>query len=183
MTDGDATGLGAGVARRVLDAKCNALGRNHVLGPALLDEREANLAETDSRDLFGLSRFLNRKGETGRAHSVCSKAMDAGLPAELRPCATREMALLAKSRGDWQQATQLWQEIVSDPKDGLLACEQLAMHYERRKRDFQRALEYAELGLAKLGRQRRLSRDAYEVARLNLLEEKFVRRTARLRGK
>src|SRR5271167_3657722 len=77
---------------------------------SLLDERESSLAETDSLDLFGLSRFLNRRGERDRAHSVCSKALDAGLPALFRSQATRELALLAKRRGDNEAAASLWHE-------------------------------------------------------------------------
>jgi uncharacterized protein len=150
---------------------------------SLLDEGEANLGDTDSLDLFGLSQFLNRKGEKGRAHSVCSKALDAGLPAEFRPRATRELALLAKGRGDGETAVRLWREIVNDPQNGLAACEQLAIYYERRAKDSESALEYAELGIAKLGRQRSLTRSMFEIVRIERLKEKFVRRAERLRLK
>src|SRR5271168_2031946 len=54
----------------------------------------------DSLDLFGLSRFFERRGESDRAHVACSLALDLGLPAEFRPRARRELALLAKRRGD-----------------------------------------------------------------------------------
>jgi len=74
---------------------------------SLLDERKSSLAETDSLDLFGLSRFLARRGETDRAHSVCSQARDAGLPAVFRSQATRELAFLAKRRGDAEAASSL----------------------------------------------------------------------------
>jgi uncharacterized protein YprB with RNaseH-like and TPR domain len=150
---------------------------------SLLDERETNLAETDSRDLFGLSRFLNRKGEKDRAHSVCTQALDAGLPAEFRPWAIRELALSAKSRGDWQAAAELWRQIVGDSQDGIIACEQLAMYYERQGKDHASALQFAELGMAKLSRKRLLTRDVFEIARIARLEEKFSRRGTRLRSK
>src|SRR2546426_7481963 len=57
-------------------------------------------AETQSLDLFGLSRFLQRRGETDRAQSACSQALEIGLPAEFRPKARRELALMAKRRGE-----------------------------------------------------------------------------------
>ncbi len=148
---------------------------------SMLDERETNLADTDSRDLFGLSRFLNRKGEKNRAHTICSKALDAGLPAEFRPQATRELALLAKRRGDWQAAATLWQELVCDPQDGIAACEQLAIHYERHAKDTARAVEFAQLGLAKAQKQQAISRDPYGSARTARWEEKFMCRLRRLR--
>src|SRR5215468_8799199 len=66
---------------------------------SLLDER-GELEEEDSLDLFGLSRFLERRGERKRAQSTCVKALDAGLPAEFRERATRELALMAKRGGN-----------------------------------------------------------------------------------
>jgi uncharacterized protein len=148
---------------------------------SLLDERESSLSRTDSLDLFGLSRFLNRRGETHRARSVCAKARDAGLPAFLRSQATRELALLAKRQGDEQAASALWQELVSDPRDGIAACEQLAIHYERRERNYARAIEFTQLALLKLFRQRLPSRDPLAVARAARVQNKLTCRLERLR--
>jgi len=47
--------------------------------------------EIDSRDLFGLSRFLQRRGEAGRAELTCAQAIDLGLPSEIHPKACREL--------------------------------------------------------------------------------------------
>jgi len=147
---------------------------------SLLDERESLEAE-ESLDLFGLSRYLERRGERERARSTCVKALDAGLPAEIRPRATRELALMAKRRGDGDAAAALWRELAGDPADGIEACEQLAIHYERRAKDFVRALEFAQLALAKLGRQGVPSRDPYARERWRRLEEKLMCRVERLR--
>lgn len=148
---------------------------------SLLDERESSLAETEALDLFGLSRFLNRCGERDRAHSVCSKARDAGLPALFRSQATRELALLAKRCGETEAAASLWHELVSDPHDGINACEQLAIHYERREKNYVRALEFTQLALLKLFRQRLPARDPLAVARAARLQEKLTCRLDRLR--
>jgi uncharacterized protein YprB with RNaseH-like and TPR domain len=136
--------------------------------------------ETESLDLFGLSRFLQRRGEADRAHSACSQALEIGLPAEFRPKARRELALMAKRRGEHDRAAEIWQEIVADPQDGIYACEQLAIHFERHAKDFHRAAEFAQLALAKLRRQRSASRDPYLAARCTRLEQKFLHRIARL---
>jgi uncharacterized protein len=148
---------------------------------SLLDERKSSLAETDSLDLFGLSRFLARRGETDRAHSVCSQARDAGLPAVFRSQATRELAFLAKRRGDAEAASSLWHELVNDPQDGIIACEQLAMHYERRERNYDRAIEFTQLGLLKLFCQRLPSRDPSSIVRTARLQDKLTCRLDRLR--
>jgi uncharacterized protein len=134
----------------------------------------------ESLDLFGLSRFLHRRGESGLAHIACARALDLGLPSEFTSRARRDLALLAKRRGDYEQAAALWHEIVADPQDGVHACEQLAIHYERRVKDFSRATEFVQLALVKLRRQRVVSRDPYTSARRTRLEEKFLHRLARL---
>ena len=137
-------------------------------------------AETQSLDLFGLSRFLQRRGETDRAHLACSQALEIGLPAEFCPKARRELALMAKRRGEHERAAEIWQEIVADPQDGIYACEQLAIHFERHARNLSRAAEFAQLGLAKLRCQRSASRDPFLAARSTWLEQKFLHRIARL---
>jgi uncharacterized protein YprB with RNaseH-like and TPR domain len=145
------------------------LGQDNCVGDAI-----------ESLDLFGLSRFLHRRGESGLAHMACARALHLGLPAEFTSRARRDLALLAKRRGDYEQAAVLWHEIVPDPQDGVQACEQLAIHYERHVKDFSRATEFVHLALVKLRRQRVVSRDPYTSARLTRLEEKFLHRLARL---
>jgi len=137
----------------------------------------------DSLDLFGLSRFFERRGDSDRAHVACLQALDLGLPAEIRPRARRELALLVKRRGDHTAAAELWLELAADPKDGVLACEQLAIHYERRAKDILRATEFARRGLAKLQRMRTGTRDPYAAARLMRAAEKFLVRINRLEAK
>src|SRR5580704_8587612 len=150
---------------------------------ALLTSQKADRDGIDSLDLFGLSRFFERRGESDRAHVACSQAIDLGLPAEFRPRAHRELALLAKRRGDHDAAAVLWLELVGDPQDGFLACEQLAIHYERCAKDNVRATEFARLGLAKLRNMRARTRDPYAVARVARLAEKLIVRINRLEGK
>src|SRR5580704_8074684 len=149
----------------------------------LLTSQKAERNGVDSLDLFGLSRFFERRGDSDRAHVACSQALDLGLPAEFRPRAHRDLALLAKRRGDHAAASELWLELVADPQDGVLACEQLAIHYERRAKDLVRATEFALLGLAKIQRLRVNMRDPYAAARATSLAEKLLVRINRLEGK
>jgi uncharacterized protein len=147
---------------------------------SLLDERQS-LAAEDSLDLFGLSKFLQRRGDNQRAHSTCLRALDAGLPAGFRSRATRELAMMAKRRGDIHNAAALWHELAGDPVDGIEACQQLAIHYERRENNFDQALAFAQLALANLQRQCPPSRDPYSRQRFRRLEEKLMCRVDRLR--
>ena len=150
---------------------------------SLLASQEEERDGIDSLDLFGLSRFLERRGDSDRARIACSQAIEFGLPDEFRPRARRELAFLAKRRGDHAAAATLWLQLVADPQDGVLACEQLAIHYERRAKDSARAAEFARLGLAKLQRMRSSSRDPYGAARASRLAEKLLSRINRLESK
>jgi uncharacterized protein YprB with RNaseH-like and TPR domain len=147
----------------------------------MLSEPSGAALEIESLDLFGLSRFLQRRGEAERANSTCAQALEIGLPAEFRPKALQELALMAKRRGQHARAAEIWQEIAGDPCDGIHACEQLAIHFERHAKDLSRAAEFAELGLAKLRRQRSSSRDPYLTARSARIEQRILHRLARLR--
>lgn len=146
----------------------------------LLSEPAGAANEIESLDLFGLSRFLQRRGEDDRAHSACAQALEIGLPAEIRPKARRELALMAKRRGEHARAAKIWLEIVADPHDGIHACEQLAIYYERRAKDPAKAAQFAKLALAALRHQRANSRDLYLAGRTARLEQKFLHRLARL---
>ena len=147
---------------------------------SLLGAGEHGFGETDSLDLFGLSKFLQRRGEQELAHTACARALDAGLPAEVRPLATRDLALMAKRRGEAERAAELWLELVTHARDCITACQQLAIHYERRKRDFARALEFTQLGIKKAQQQGR-SRDPFMASRAARLEQNLLCRMERLR--
>src|ERR1700676_513282 len=66
----------------------------------------------DSLDLFGLSKFLQRRGDADRAHSACAQALAMGLPAEFRGKARRDLALMAKRRGEHSLAAEIWHQIA-----------------------------------------------------------------------
>jgi len=141
------------------------------------------LSEIESLDLFGLSRFLQRRGENDRAHSACAQALTTGLPEEIRPKACRELAQMAKRRGEHARAAEIWLDLVTDPHDSIHACEQLAIYYERHAKDLAQAAQFANLGLATLQRQQANSRDPFLMARVARLEKNFRRRVARLERK
>jgi hypothetical protein len=92
--------------------------------------------------------------------------------------------MLAKRRGDHAAAAQLWHEmaaeITENPLDAMYACEQLALYYERRVKNLQRALEFAKLALAKAGRLRAANRDPYAVAKIIRIERQLLNRVTRL---
>jgi uncharacterized protein len=146
---------------------------------ALLADDSQN-EQVESLDLFGLSRFLQHRRDVQRAHSTCARAIELGLPSEFDRRARYELALLAKRRGDHTSAAALWQELAKDEQTGVEACEQLAIYYERRSKDLGRALEFAQLALAKV---RRMQSSAAEPrgAKRDLREQSLAKRVARLK--
>jgi len=146
----------------------------------MLQNAAAGAPTFESLDLFGLSKFLHRRGKKDWAHSACSQALDLGLPEEFRPQATRELAQMARQRGEVERAAALWHELITHPQDAVLACEQLAIHYERREKNPARALEFVELGLKKIQQQVARSRDPYVSTRAVRQEQKLVCRRERL---
>ncbi|HEX7697566.1 MAG TPA: ribonuclease H-like domain-containing protein [Candidatus Acidoferrum sp.] len=150
---------------------------------SLLADDDCHSENIDSLDLLGLSKFLQRRGDADRAHSACAQALSKGLPAEFRPRARRDLALMAKRRGEHSLAAEIWQEIAGDPQDGIHACEQLAIYYERHAKDLVKATEFARLAIAKLQRQRANSRDPFLTARFARREKKLLKRVARLEKK
>jgi hypothetical protein len=145
---------------------------------ALLKSDDGSKAE--SLDLFGLSRYLRRRGDSERAHSTCTQAIDRGLPREYDAQARRELALLAKRRGEHEQAAKLWHELVSEESAGIYACVQLAIYYERRAKRLERALEFARLALAKVRRLKGDPRGFARTVRNISLEQSIVNRVGRL---
>jgi tetratricopeptide (TPR) repeat protein len=110
---------------------------------SLLAEEAAIDEELQGLDLFGLSKFLHRRGNPGRAQKACAQAIGAGLPAEFHARAQHDLALMARRKGEHQRAAEIWHEIATDALAGACACEQLAIHYEKRVKDYQKALEFA----------------------------------------
>ena len=136
--------------------------------------------EVHSLDLFGLSRYLQRRGNSQRAHFACTQAIDLGLPKEYDRQARRELALSAKRRGEHEQAAKLWHELAADESLGIYACVQLAIYYERRAKRLETALEFARLALAKVRRCRTNFLDRTASARNLRLEQTILSRVARL---
>ena len=149
---------------------------------SLLDERERLSA---SRRFAGSVRafaiFEPPRRERTRSCRCAPRRWVQGLPpnsARKQPASWR---IMARRRGDVERAASLWLELVHDPQDGVAACEHLAIHYERNARDLQRAVEFAQLALAKQQRQCAHSRDPYATARAARIEEKLLCRLERLR--
>jgi uncharacterized protein len=112
--------------------------------------KEHHPREADGLDLFGLSRFLHRRGEKERAESACTAARDRGLPIALDAVAQWELAKMAKRRGEHEAAAQIFEELSRDSDWRAAACEELATFHERKRKDLAMALKYARQAVVEL---------------------------------
>jgi uncharacterized protein YprB with RNaseH-like and TPR domain len=101
-------------------------------------------------ELYGISRMLQRSGDLPSAGSACERALMQGLPAEVERAARKDLAYMARRRRDFECANLHWEQLVEDPLDGLLACEQLAIHHEYRTHDLERAASLVRRALAEI---------------------------------
>jgi tetratricopeptide (TPR) repeat protein len=132
----------------------------------------------DGLELFGVSRICERRGDMARAQKHYAQSLAAALPAETDRAARRSLARLAKRAGDLTLALKLWESILGNSREGLEAYRQLAIHYERRAREPQRAAMLARQALAEL---RPPNRNAgLSVALLRRYKSDFERRLQRL---
>jgi tetratricopeptide (TPR) repeat protein len=136
--------------------------------------------ETEALDLFGLSRYLQRRGEAAMAESACVAARGRGLPVAYDAQAQSELALMAKRRGEHAQAAEIWQELLRNGEYHSNTYEQLAIYYERREKDFKKALEFAWMGLKEL--RKRSGRGKFGMTQPAELRriERLMKRVARL---
>jgi uncharacterized protein len=142
----------------------------------------------DGLELFGVSRICERRGQEARARQLCEQSMGSALPPEAARLARRSLARLAKKNKDFAAACAMWTQILSHSRqqaaasrDALDACEQLAIHYEHRSGDLDRATILARRALAELRRANRLGTLARGLrARY---QQRFEKRLARLERK
>jgi hypothetical protein len=142
--------------------------------------------ETEALDLFGLSRYLHRRGEATKAESACVAARHRGLPLPFDTQARRELAQMAKHRGEYAAAALIWEELLEDPELSCVACEELAVFHERRTKDFKKALQFARAGLKALGDSkvgaRYVRSTVAEIRRAERMTKRVVRLEARMKA-
>jgi len=156
-------------------------------GLAALSSRVLSLlgdAENQGRDgleLFGVSRICEKRGEHNRARKLYQKSIGSVLPAETDRAARRSLARLAKREGDFELACDLWKGALGNSRQGYEAYEQLAIYYEHKARDPERARQVVRQALDELRSANQLGDIAPGAYRE--IKAKFDRRMARLERK
>ena len=169
---------------------------------ALLDSGNgfANAANAETHDpieVLGLSRMLRKRGHSARARELYETALRFGLPRPVERLAQRELAQLAKRELDYTRAISLWDALREAPgprkrkqvpllaedaqkalESAIEAAEQLAIYYEHRVKEPQRALELIRAAIGELQAAQRDGRIAKD--RAGEIEARLTRRFSRL---
>jgi hypothetical protein len=134
------------------------------------EEPTENLEVTaDAMDLYGAARLLERTGEVERSASFMIKALEGRLSEEVTVMAKMKLASHFKKKQEWDKAISLWQEMT--PLNQLSCFRELAMYFEHKEKNYDKARAVAEEGLSL----------ALGVSKT--YEEDFSHRLARLREK
>jgi uncharacterized protein len=114
----------------------------------LLSDPEKN--DCSAGELFGISRLLQKRGETHLAGRLYRKALEGGLPVDAERAARKELALLAKRERNFDLSNALWEKLMDDSAEGLRAYEQLAIYYEHHAAVPQKAANISREAIARL---------------------------------
>ncbi len=96
----------------------------------------------ESIERVGLARLFERARDFERAGALYEMALQDHLPAELHSLAQLRLSFLYKRRRDYERATALWHRLAnSDNATALTALEQLAICYEHRLGEPEKAAE------------------------------------------
>jgi uncharacterized protein len=169
----------------------------------LLDSGNAleNAAHAETHhpiEVLGLSRIMRQRGHSKRARELYESALRVGLPRPVERLAQRELAQMAKRELDYSRAVSLWSDLrekrapekhsefplyAQDTQRALEsaieAAEQLAIHYEHRAKEPQRALDLILVAISEFHvgrREGKLPRD-----RATKIEARLTRRLTRLK--
>jgi uncharacterized protein len=132
-------------------------------------------ADCDSRDLFSLSRVLERAGASELARETCLKAIARGLPESVEPQALWQLAAQHKRERQYAAAVEVWMKIITlESRYAAEAYEELAIHYEYRAHDANKALEFAEAAFQQLQKN---SASCFRQERLSHRRERLLKKS------
>jgi uncharacterized protein len=146
-----------------------------ISGAAVFSEEKEDELElvADAMDLFGAAKLLERTGESERSARFMRRALEGRLSEEIAVLAKMKLASHFKKNRDWAKAVSLWQEMT--PLNQPTCYRELAIYYEHRERDYEKARRAAEEGLtAATGTSRSLEKDFSH--RLERLKHKIERK-------
>ena len=124
----------------------------------------------EGEDLFSLARAMEKQGRMDKAMHCYRLSADSGMLSE----AYQAMARIEKREGNASAAIKLYQGMLSNGKDSVIACEALAKLYEHQLKDIPGAISYSRQALLLLS-EPSLFYDATVQERQKALQYRYAR--------
>ncbi len=105
------------------------------------------LQNSHADDYLAAARLLFKRRDAGRAGKILDVFNESPAGAELSVISKKELASLCKRTGRWQEATQIWQELLEITPVDFSAVSEMAKWLEHRARDCQAAKILVESAL------------------------------------
>jgi uncharacterized protein YprB with RNaseH-like and TPR domain len=131
-----------------MDILSMAALQRHVEG---LVRGEGGWSEPDGIELIALGKLNEDLGHHERAETIYEYGLNNPLPDEVREEGLKRLSFLAKRKGDWARAIELW--IIAAGEGHLYAHIELAKYFEHQVSDFARALSWTEQALERVKSQ------------------------------
>ena len=110
--------------------------------------RQVDLALSGSSDddrlLLSLGRLFYKAGDSIRSQKILSDIKTQFAPREVADEMLMLSSQAAKRTRDWENASQIWMQMIKSGRFGCHPYIELAKYYEHRARDCRRASEFAE---------------------------------------
>jgi uncharacterized protein YprB with RNaseH-like and TPR domain len=117
-------------------------------GQIFSDDPESSCS--DAMDLFGAGKILESYGDEEESIRYFERALNGRLSGDLTLSVKRRLSRRFKKSGEWEKAVALWEEMVDNTsvtRDSLFSFRELAMYFEHRKKDYEKARLLAEEGM------------------------------------
>ncbi len=102
-------------------------------------------APSDAMDLYGTGKFFERVGDAETSVRYYERALQGRLSRDTAAAARRSLSAHFKKAKKYDRAVALWQEMTR--ANQLVSFRELAIHYEHREKNLQRALNVAQEGM------------------------------------
>jgi hypothetical protein len=112
----------------------------------LCAKQEVQNSHTD--DYLAAARLLFKRRDTERAGKILDVFNENAAGSELSAISKKELASLCKRTGRWEEATQIWQELLKITPTDFSAVSEMAKWLEHRARDYQAAMMLVENALS-----------------------------------
>ncbi|OGB66167.1 MAG: hypothetical protein A2Y94_01720 [Caldithrix sp. RBG_13_44_9] len=131
---------------------------------------------TDEDDLFSLAKYYYQRNYIEAARPLFHHVLDSAKNSQLKVEALFFLSMLYKRAGEYQQSSELFQQLLKIRGDHADAIEELAKYFEHKEKNYQAALELINGALEHIAVLEQLGKDSY----LYQYKESFYYRRNRL---